>query len=77
MGRAQPIVVGAIPGLVVARQEPQKSDRDNPPMKLSIPNLSCLQGMQAQGMEQRLREWLANNWPNLGKHQSLTLLITL
>jgi hypothetical protein len=37
--------------------EPQWSNRDtNAPTKLSTQNLSCLQEMQALGMEQRLRE---------------------
>jgi hypothetical protein len=60
----------------VAIQEPQWSDRDtNSPTKLSTLNLSCLQEMQGQGMEQRLREWPTNNWPN--GHKSLTLLMIL
>ena len=46
--------------------EPQWSNRDISPLtKLSSPNLSCLQVMQAWGMEQRLGEWPTNNWPNL------------
>ena len=48
------------------QKEPQWSNRDtNPPTKLSTQNLSCLQEMQGWGMEQRLREWPTNNWPNL------------
>jgi hypothetical protein len=41
----------------IARQEPQWSDRDtNLPTKLATQNLSCLQEMQAWGIQQRLRE---------------------
>jgi hypothetical protein len=39
------------------------NDRDtNPPIKLSIHNLSCLQEMQAQGAETIQQ---CNNWPKL------------
>jgi hypothetical protein len=46
----------------VARQRPQWRYRDtNLPSKLSTQNLSCLQVMQSQGKEQRLREQPTNN----------------
>jgi hypothetical protein len=65
----------------VARQELQWSDRDTIlPIKLSTPNLPCLQEMQAEWMEQRLREWPTDNRPNLrpmGKHQFNTINGTL
>jgi hypothetical protein len=52
--------------LFIAKQELQWSNWETKlPMKLSTPNLSCLQEMQGQGMEQRLREWPTNNQPNL------------
>ena len=48
------------------RQKPQWCDRDNnKPPKLLRQNLSCLQLVQAQGMEQRLKERPTNNWSNL------------
>jgi hypothetical protein len=50
-----------------ATQEPWWSNKDtNPPAKLWTQNLSCLQEMQAQGKEQRLREWPTKNWPLFG-----------
>jgi hypothetical protein len=50
----------------IDRQEPQWSKRvTNPPTKLSTQKLSCLEVMQAQRREQRLREWPKNNRPNL------------
>lgn len=46
----------------VARQELQWSNKDtNLPSKLSTQNLPYLQEMQAQVMEQRLREWTSKN----------------
>jgi len=48
--------------LPVARQEPQWSHRDaNPTIKRSTPNLSSLQEMQGQEMEQSPRERPTNN----------------
>jgi hypothetical protein len=48
-----------------AMQEPHWNDRDNnPPTKLSTPNVSYLQEMQAQRIEKRLKEWPTNNLLN-------------
>lgn len=50
----------------VPRQQSQRSYRDTDlSTKLLAQNLSCLQEMQAQGLEPRLREWPSNNWPKL------------
>jgi hypothetical protein len=44
----------------------QWSDKNNNlPIKLSTLNLSFLQEMQAQGIEESLKEWPPNNLPNL------------
>jgi hypothetical protein len=42
--------------LPVARQDALWSNRDNTNTKHSTQNLLCLEEMQAQGLEQRLRE---------------------
>jgi hypothetical protein len=64
----------------VDRQEPQWTDRDtNPPTKLSTQNLSCLQEMQAQGVELRLSKWPLKTGQleihPMDKDQTLTLFM--